>query len=188
MYSNNNQQYWVPTVWQTLGWRYIYVCVCVCVCVCVYNQHVEFYIHPALCIYYYYPHFYRSPEPVTTRKPGFKARSPRTPQSWTLGDITQEWVYQFACACMCAQTFQSHSTLCHLLNCIARKAPLSMEFSRKEYWTGLLCPSLGDLPEIQGSNTCLRHCRQILYLWAIREAHQFAYWYQFACYSESQQK
>ena len=29
---------------------------------------------------------------------------------------------------------------------IARQAPLSMEFSRQEYWSGLLCPSPGDLP------------------------------------------
>ena len=29
---------------------------------------------------------------------------------------------------------------------IALQAPLSMEFSRQEYWTGLPCPSPGDLP------------------------------------------
>ena len=28
----------------------------------------------------------------------------------------------------------------------ARQAPLSMGFSQQEYWSGLLCPSLGDLP------------------------------------------
>ena len=28
----------------------------------------------------------------------------------------------------------------------ARQAPLSMEFSRQEYWSGLPCPSPGDLP------------------------------------------
>ena len=30
---------------------------------------------------------------------------------------------------------------------IARQAPLSMEFSRQEYWTGLPFPSPGDLPD-----------------------------------------
>ena len=30
---------------------------------------------------------------------------------------------------------------------IARQAPLSMGFSRQEYWSGLPCPSLGDLPD-----------------------------------------
>ena len=30
---------------------------------------------------------------------------------------------------------------------IACQAPLSMEFSRKEYWNGLLFPSPGDLPD-----------------------------------------
>ena len=29
----------------------------------------------------------------------------------------------------------------------ARQAPLSMEFSRQEYWSGLPFPSQGDLPE-----------------------------------------
>ena len=29
---------------------------------------------------------------------------------------------------------------------VAHQAPLSMEFSRQEYWNGLPCPSPGDLP------------------------------------------
>ena len=32
-------------------------------------------------------------------------------------------------------------------DCIAHQAPLSMGFSRQEYWSGLLFPSLGDLPD-----------------------------------------
>ena len=30
---------------------------------------------------------------------------------------------------------------------VARQAPLSMGFSRQEYWSGLLCPPPGDLPD-----------------------------------------
>ena len=30
---------------------------------------------------------------------------------------------------------------------IAHQAPLSMRFSRQEYWSGLLCPPPGDLPD-----------------------------------------
>ena len=30
---------------------------------------------------------------------------------------------------------------------VARQAPLSMEFSRQEYWSGLPLPSPGDLPD-----------------------------------------
>ena len=30
---------------------------------------------------------------------------------------------------------------------VARQAPLSMGFSRKEHWSGLLCPPAGDLPD-----------------------------------------
>ena len=30
---------------------------------------------------------------------------------------------------------------------VACQAPLSMGFSRQEYWSGLPCPSAGDLPD-----------------------------------------
>ena len=43
---------------------------------------------------------------------------------------------------------------------VAHKGPLSMGFSRQEYWSGLPFPSLGIFP-IQESNPCLLHCRQI---------------------------
>ena len=41
-------------------------------------------------------------------------------------------------------------------------APLSMEFSRQEYCSGLLFPPRGNLPT-EGSNPGLPHCRQTLY-------------------------
>ena len=45
---------------------------------------------------------------------------------------------------------------------VAYQAPLSMGFSRQEYWSGLPFPSPEDLPD-QGSNPGLPHCRQTLY-------------------------
>ena len=45
---------------------------------------------------------------------------------------------------------------------VARQAPLSMEFSRQEYWRGWPFPSPGIFPA-QGSNPGLPHCRLILY-------------------------
>ena len=47
----------------------------------------------------------------------------------------------------------------------ARQAPLSMGFSKQEYWSRLPCPLPGVFPT-QGSNLhllSLLHCRQILY-------------------------
>ena len=41
---------------------------------------------------------------------------------------------------------QSCLTLCDPMNDIAHQAPLSMEFSRQEYWNGLPFPASGDLP------------------------------------------
>ena len=43
----------------------------------------------------------------------------------------------------------------------ARQAPLSMGFSRQEYWSGLPQPLPGDLPN-QGLNLGLLYCKQVL--------------------------
>ena len=41
----------------------------------------------------------------------------------------------------------SHVQLFVTLWTVACQAPLSMGFSRQEYWSGLLCPSPGELPD-----------------------------------------
>ena len=59
---------------------------------------------------------------------------------------------------ICVRLF---ATLCTVVH----QSPLSMDFSRQEYHSGLLCPLSGDLPD-QGSNLSLLqllHCRYILY-------------------------
>ena len=43
---------------------------------------------------------------------------------------------------------QSRPTLCDPVDCVAHQAPLSMGFSRQEYWSGLPFPSPGDLPDL----------------------------------------
>ena len=56
---------------------------------------------------------------------------------------------------------------------VAHQTPLSMEFSRQEYWSGLPCLPPGIFPT-QGSDLCLlwlSHCRRILYCWATGEVH-----------------
>ena len=45
---------------------------------------------------------------------------------------------------------------------VALQAPLSMEFSRQEYWSGLPFPSSANLPD-PGSNPGLPHCRKIFF-------------------------
>ena len=45
---------------------------------------------------------------------------------------------------------------------VAYQAPLSMGFSRQEYWIGLYFLLQGIFPT-QGSNPGLLHCRQMLY-------------------------
>ena len=41
----------------------------------------------------------------------------------------------------------SHVWFCATSWTVARQAPLSMGFSRQEYWSGLPCPPPGDLPD-----------------------------------------
>ena len=45
----------------------------------------------------------------------------------------------------CVKSPQSCPTLCEPMN-HSPQAPLSLGFYRKEYWSGLLCPPPGDLP------------------------------------------
>ena len=45
---------------------------------------------------------------------------------------------------------------------VAYQAPPSTGFSRQECWSGLPCPSPGDLPD-PGIEPGLLHCRQALY-------------------------
>ena len=48
--------------------------------------------------------------------------------------------------CACVFSYFSHVWLCATLWTVACQAPLSMGFSRQEYWSGLPCPPAGDLP------------------------------------------
>ena len=65
------------------------------------------------------------------------------------------------CVCVCSVT-KLYSILCNPMP-VTHKAPLSMEFSRQEYWSGLPFPTPRDLPD---PRKCLLHLcigRWILY-------------------------
>ena len=47
----------------------------------------------------------------------------------------------------CVLSHFSHVQLFATPWIVARQAPLSMGFSRQEYWSGLPCPPAGDLPD-----------------------------------------
>ena len=47
--------------------------------------------------------------------------------------------------CVCVLAVQSCLTFCNPTDCTSQ-APLSMGFSRQEYWSGLPVPPPGDLP------------------------------------------
>ena len=75
----------------------------------------------------------------------------------------------FRCCCLVAK---SCPTLCNPMDW-ARQAPLSMGFSRQEYWSGLPFPSPGDLPHpgVQPTTPAV----QADYRWATREALEAVY-------------
>ena len=49
------------------------------------------------------------------------------------------------CVCVCG-VLSCVPTLCDPMDCVVHQAPLSMEFSRQGYWSGLSFPTPGDLP------------------------------------------
>ena len=49
----------------------------------------------------------------------------------------------------------SHVRFCATLWTAAHQASLSMEFSRQEYWSGLLFPFPGDLPDLGTQVPCI---------------------------------
>ena len=65
--------------------------------------------------------------------------------------------------CMCAKSLQLHPILCDLW-IVAHQAPLSMGFSRQDFWSGLPCPPSGDFSD-PGSNPHYVACigRWVLY-------------------------
>ena len=50
------------------------------------------------------------------------------------------------CVCVRALSRFTHVQPFVTIGTVARQAPLSMGFSRQEYWGGLPCPPPGDLP------------------------------------------
>ena len=62
--------------------------------------------------------------------------------------------------CVCVCELLSRVQLCNRIGTVAPQAPVSMGFSRQEYWSGLPCPPPGDLsnPGMGPCFLCLLHC------------------------------
>ena len=77
-------------------------------------------------------------------------------------NYTKVYPYNNWCVCVCVCVLVSHVWLFVIPWTVACQAPLSMNFSRQEYWSGLPFPSPGDFPTL-GWNPGLLHCKQTLY-------------------------
>ena len=92
---------------------------------------------------------------------------------------SDEWIRKMRCVdtmeyYVCAQ---SRPTLCDPMG-VARQAPLSMEFSRQEHWSGSTRPPPGDLldPGIQLAFLSLLAHRQIVYCLNHWGSHTYLWW------------
>ena len=88
--------------------------------------------------------------PACPTSPGGQHKGPGPLHSGchhSLFDVVVVFTFNsFRCVCVCV--CDSHSTMSDSVIpwIVARQAPLSMGFSRQEYWSGLPFPSPGDLP------------------------------------------
>ena len=57
-------------------------------------------------------------------------------------------LFPFYMGCACVPSCFSRVRLFVTLWAVAHQAPLSMGFSRQEYWSGWPCPPPGDLPDL----------------------------------------
>ena len=90
--------------------------------------------------------------------PGYSLTSSFMPcftGAWKQGSVTLGITFPNVWLLSCVQLLVTPWT-------VAYEAPLSMGFSRQEYWIGLPFPSPGDLPD-PGMNPGLLHCGKTLY-------------------------
>ena len=93
---------------------------------------------------------------------------PQRSAKWSLGTLADgKWPIEGGVSQLTTQIGVKCQSLNHVWLfvtpwTVAHQAPLSVEFSRQEYWSGLPFPSPGTFPT-QESNPDLPHCRQILY-------------------------
>jgi len=80
----------------------------------------------------------------------------KTEEAEVTGEGLGEFVESKRYMCVHAKLLQLCPTLCDAMDYSHPQAPLSMGFSRQEYWSGLPCPPPGDLPNPRTEPTSLR--------------------------------
>ena len=109
-------------------------------------------------------HGHRSSVPLaqqtqTPERASFSSKSPRANPHWPAlvrhPNLNQSQRFSLASPGSCMLSCFSCVQLFTTLWTIAPQVPLSMGFSRPEYWSGLPCPPPGDLPDPGIEPTCL---------------------------------
>ena len=89
--------------------------------------------------------------------------------------VNLESCFSFVYICMaCMKSCFSHVQLFETQWTVASQAPLSIGFSRQEYWSGLPCPSPGDLPHPQIKSEVAGRFFNTSVTWEAIEWHIFA--------------
>ena len=78
---------------------------------------------------------------IDNRSKAFEAEMKKSNRTWGLNPW-KDFAHNFVSTCACS----IRPTLCHPMEVVCQ-APLSVEFSRQEYWSGLLSPTPGNLPD-----------------------------------------
>ena len=106
---------------------------------------------------------------------------------WGLGAMRDEWVqhrtFGEAVKIVCVVLYDGYTRACSVASVmsdfvtpwtVAHQTPLTMGFSRQEYWSGLPCPPSGDLPD-QGIEPVSPALQAILYCWDTGESQWWIY-------------
>ena len=104
-------------------------------------------------LYFFAPSALWLPQPPSTRLPTHGKEQKSQTRSGGVSTRSRVSVENWLCTQPCTLVF-SCVWLFGTPWTVARQAPLSMGFSRQEYWRGLPPPPPGDLPD-QGSNSSL---------------------------------
>ena len=153
---------------------------------CKANKWLEKLLFPLIYYSHAFPRLY-SPEdcqlPLKSKMFSF-LKNVLSKYSWFSVNFcwTAKW---FSYTVVCVLSCFSHVRLCDPWT-VAHQAPLSMGVSRQEYWSGLLCPPPGDLPDWGIElESLMSSCtgRRVLYHWRHLGSHiyicsfSFLWWF-----------
>lgn len=91
-------------------------------------------------------------------------------KDYTIYKVTKDVTHVCVFACVCVLAAPVKSTLCNLMNCRPQNSLCSMNFPRKEYWSGFVISCLGHLPNQEEKNRFPALTEGFFIIWATKKA------------------